>query len=77
MNNIRSVSEGTTSNCGGNQPVSSTTGFIGNIKDTSFDLTLSNGTITTVNVAPCTTLNSNKANYIIQSGDVAVVKGTH
>lgn len=76
MNNIRGASGGVISSCGGSQPVVSTTGVVSAVRDTSFDITTSNGSVSTVNVAPCTTLNSNRANYIISSGDVAVVKGT-
>lgn len=55
-------------------PSVSTTGTITSVRDTSFDLRLNDGSVVTVNVAPCTTLNSNKQNYQITSGDVAVVK---
>lgn len=67
--------------CGGsstsspvNLPSVSTTGTVVAVRDTSFDMRLSDGSIVTVNVAPCTSLNSNTQNYQIRSGDVAVVK---
>ena len=44
------------------------------VRDTSFDLKMNDGSVATVNVAPCTSLNSNEQNYQIQTGDVAVVK---
>ncbi len=53
----------------------STTGTVIAVRDTSFDMRLNDGSVYTVNIAPCTTLNSNVKNYSIETGDVAVVKG--
>lgn len=49
--------------------------MISAVRDTSFDIQTSNGATSTVNIAPCTTLTSNRAEYIITAGDIAVVKG--
>ena len=43
--NIRSASEPSLTNCGGNRAVSSTTGVITTVRDNSFDIKTNNGSI--------------------------------
>ncbi len=73
-----SASGGCSGNSGSstNLPLVSRTGVVVAVRDTSFDLKLEDGSIVTVNVGPCSSLNSNKENYKIVSGDIALVKGT-
>ena len=52
-----------------------TTGVVVTVNDNSFDVRTADGQVYTVNVAPCTQLNANKANYSMQPGHTAVVKG--
>lgn len=85
-NNMRDASSsggnsGSSGWCGGsgssgtvNLPSVSTTGTVVAVRDSSFDMRVGDGSIVTVNVAPCTSLNSNRQDYQIKSGDVAVVK---
>jgi hypothetical protein len=58
-----------------NSLVMSLAGSVTSVSDSSFDLKANDGSVYTINIVPCTTLNSNKSNYSIKSGDAAVVKG--
>lgn len=58
-----------------NSPSLSLTGQIVAIRDTSFDIRTNDGSTYTINVMPCTILNSNRSGYSIRSGHTAVVKG--
>lgn len=70
-NNIRDSSSSststTTSACNPTStiPSASTTGVIVAVRDNSFDLQQNDGSVVTVNVAPCTSLNANKSGYKI------------
>ena len=52
-----------------------TTGTVVSVRSTSFDVRQQDGQVFTVNVAPCTQLNANRADYILETGHQAVVKG--
>lgn len=52
-----------------------TTGVIVGVKSDSFDVKADNGNVYTVNVAPCTQFNANRAEYVMEVGNKAVVKG--
>lgn len=53
-----------------------TTGTVVSVRSNSFDVKQQDGQVFTVNVAPCTQLNANRADYIMETGHQAVVKGT-
>jgi ribosomal protein L21E len=80
-NNIRDRGSSSSSACSksgasSSLPSASTTGVVVAVRDNSFDLKQRDGSLVTINIAPCTSLNSNKKKYKIKSGDVAVVKGS-
>lgn len=52
-----------------------TTGVVVAVRATGFDLKDKEGQVRTVNVAPCTKLNANKPDYILETGHTAVAKG--
>ena len=75
--NIRTSTAQTTtqtSACSGGQ-IQSVTGTITQVSDEGFTISLNDGSSMRVNVAPCTQMNANVANYSMTAGDVAVVKG--
>lgn len=51
------------------------TGVVNEVRQDSFDVKADDGVIYTINVAPCTQLNANKANYKMAAGHKAIVKG--
>ena len=51
------------------------TGSIVKVNNDSFEVQTNDGKILKVNISPCTRLNSNKADYSMQYGDQAYVKG--
>ena len=52
-----------------------TTGVVVAVRGDGFDVKAQDGQVYTINVAPCTQLNANKADYILETGHQAVVKG--
>jgi hypothetical protein len=85
--NIRGTTGGNTGNganggrggCGGNGSGLAgrvTTGVVVAVRTDAFDIQGNDGQKYTINVAPCTQLNANKADYIMETGHQAVVKGT-
>lgn len=51
------------------------TGVVNEVRPDGFDVKAEDGVIYTINVAPCTQLNANKANYKMAAGHKAIVKG--
>jgi len=52
-----------------------TTGVVTAVRNDSFDVRSNQGQLYQVNVAPCTVLNANRPDYILEQGATAVVKG--
>ncbi len=75
--NGNTVVNGNTSGCGSTSTGTSvaTTGVISAVRDQGFDVRGDNGQTYSVNVTPCTKLNSNRADYVMETGHTAVVSG--
>lgn len=61
--------------CGGYGPVRVATGEVISMEQDSFKVRLGTGEVLTIDVAPCTQMNANVANYSMQQGDEAIFKG--
>ena len=62
--------------CGGYGPVRAFSGSIVAVSEDYFNVKISDGSVYTVNVSPCTKFSSNVNNYRLVVGDEAVVKGS-
>ncbi len=51
------------------------TGVVVSVRADSFDIKADDGSVYTIRVAPCTQLNANRADYVMETGHQAVVKG--
>lgn len=69
------VINGGSGGCGGSAPAFITTGVVTAVRSDSFDVRNNEGQTVNVGVAPCTKLNSNRPNFVMEQGATAVVKG--
>jgi len=69
------ITNGNTGGCGGSGPAVVATGVVSAVRADGFEVKGDDGQTYSVGVAPCSKLNSNRADFILETGVATVVKG--